>query len=126
MIKTRKDLKRFNQADSQTMTGSNMFIKWITCSDDYLPSVLIKCLRKHEYYLNQKRNIFNLLPYLWYWWNFRRLRVKAGIMLFPNTIGEGLNLVHPGFRRIDVFSHIGKNFIIVLKSLFFSKINFLL
>ena len=30
-------------------------------------------------------------------------------MLFPNTIDEGLNLVHPGFRRIGVFTHIGKN-----------------
>lgn len=30
-------------------------------------------------------------------------------MLFPNTIDEGLYLVHPGFRRIDVFSHIGKH-----------------
>ena len=30
-------------------------------------------------------------------------------MLFPNTIDEGLHMVHPGFRRIGVFSHIGKN-----------------
>lgn len=109
MIKTRTDLKRFNQADSQTMTGSNMFVKWITRSDDYLPALLVRCLRKYEYYLNQKRGIFNLIPYLWYWWNFRRLRVKTGIMLFPNTIDEGLHLVHPGFRRIGVISHIGKN-----------------
>lgn len=109
MIKIRKDFKQFNHTDSQTIRNSNMFIKWITCSDDYLPSLLVKCLRKYEFYLNQKRNLFNTIPYLWYWWNFRRLRVKTGIMLFPNTIGEGLNLVHPGFRRIGVFSHIGKN-----------------
>lgn len=109
MIKTRKDLKQFIQADSKTRSGSNMLIKWVTRSDDYLPLLLVKCLRKYEFYLNQKRNVLNILPYLWYWWNFRRLRVKTGIMFFPNTIGEGLNLVHPGFRRIGVFSHIGKN-----------------
>ena len=109
MIKNRKDLKRFNQADSHTISGSNIFVKWITCSDDYLPLLLVKCLRKHEFYLNQKRNIFNTIPHIWYWWNFRRLRVKTGIMLFPNTIEEGLHLIHPGFRRIGVFSHIGKN-----------------
>ena len=109
MIKTRKELIQFNRADSQTMTGSNMFIKWITCSDDYLPMLLVKCLRKYEFYLNQKRNVFNILPYTWYRWNFRRLRIKTGIMLFPNTIDEGLHLIHPGFRRIGVFSHIGKN-----------------
>jgi len=109
MIITRTDLKRFHQADSQTMTGSNMFVKWITRSDDYLPALLVRCLRKYEYYLNQRRSIFNFIPYLWYWWHFRRLRVKTGIMLFPNTISEGLHLVHPGFRRIGVISHIGKN-----------------
>lgn len=109
MIRTRKDLRRFFQADSQAITGSNMFVKWITRSDDYLPALLVKCLRKYEFYLNQKRSIFNIIPYLWYWWNFRRLRVKTGIMLFPNTIDEGLHLVHPGFRRIGIFSHIGKN-----------------
>ncbi len=109
MIKTKSDLKRFNQTDSIENSGSNMFVKWITCSDDYLPTLMVRCLRKYEFYLNQKRSILNTIPYLWYWWTFRRLRVKTGIMLFPNTIDEGLNLVHPGFRRIGVFTHIGKN-----------------
>ena len=47
MIKTRKDLKQFIQADSKTRSGSNMLIKWVTRSDDYLPSLLVKCLRKY-------------------------------------------------------------------------------
>lgn len=109
MIKTRADLRRFNTIENILMKHPIMFLKWISCSDDYLPFLLIKCLRKYEFYLNQKKNIFNIIPYFWYWWNFRRLRVKTGIMLFPNTIDEGLNLVHPGFRRIAIFSHIGKN-----------------
>lgn len=109
MIKTKQDLKRFNQSDSQNIMGSNMLVKWITRSDDYLPFLLVKCLRKYEFYLNQKRSIFNIIPYTWYAWNFRRLRVKTGITIFPNTIEEGINLMHPGFRRIGIFTHIGKN-----------------
>lgn len=109
MIYTRKDLEQFKIADSRKKEGANMFVKWITRSDDYLPLLLVKCLRKHEFYLNQKRNILNIIPHVWYWWNFRRLRIKTGIMLFPNTIDKGLSLIHPGFRRIASFAHIGKN-----------------
>lgn len=109
MIQTRKDLKRFLGVEDALMGHPKMFLKWMARSDDYLPNLLVKCLRKYEFYKNQKRNIFNIIPYIWYLWNFRRLRVKTGIMLFPNTVDEGLCLVHPGFRRIGVISHIGKN-----------------
>lgn len=30
-------------------------------------------------------------------------------MLFPNTIGHGLKIIHPGFRRIDKFVKLGNN-----------------
>ena len=39
-------------------------------------------------------------------------------MLFPNTIDEGLLLVHPGFRRIGKIAHIGKNCTILPNVLF--------
>ena len=91
------------------MGHPNMFLKWMVRSDDYLPFLLVKCLRKYEYYKNKKRSLFDLIPYAWYLWNFRRLRIKTGIILFPNTIDEGLSIVHPGFRRIGHNSHIGKN-----------------
>ena len=109
MIQTRQDLKRFIDTEDALMEHPNMFLKWMFRSDDYLPNLLVKCLRKYEFYKNQKRNVFNIMPYAWYLWNFRRLRVKTGIILFPNTIEEGLRLVHPGFRRIGHNSHIGKN-----------------
>lgn len=109
MIQTIKDLRRFLDTEDALMRRPNMFLKWMACSDDYLPNLLVKCLRKYEFYKNKKRNIFNTISYIWYLWNFRRLRAKTGIILFPNTIDEGLSLVHPGFRRIDHNSHIGKN-----------------
>ena len=109
MILTREDLKRYMEKEDALMRHPKMFLKWLVQSDDYLPNLLVKCLRKYEFYKNQKRSIFNAIPYIWYLWFFRRLRVKTGIMLFPNTIDEGLSLVHPGFRRIGGCTHIGKN-----------------
>lgn len=109
MILTKEDLKRYIEKEDALMRHPNMFLQWLSQSDNYFPNRLVKCLRKYEFYKNQKRSIFNAIPYMWYWWNFRRLRVKTGIMLFPNTIDEGLSIVHPGFRRIACFSHIGEN-----------------
>lgn len=108
MIQTRKDLVRFMDTEDALMGHPKMFLKWMVRSDDYLPFLLVKYLRKYEYYKNKKRSLFDIIPYVWYLWNFRRLRIKTGIILFPNTIDEGLNLVHPGFRRIGHNSHIGK------------------
>lgn len=121
MIQTRQDLKRFLYTEDALMRHPNMFLKWIGQSDDYLPDRLVKCLRRYEFYKNQKRSIFNAIPYMWYLWNFRRLRVKTGIVLFPNTIDEGLNIVHPGFRRITYYTHIGKNCTILPMVLFGKK-----
>ena len=121
MIQTRQDLKRFIDTEDALMNHPNMFLKWIGQSDDYLPNLLVKCLRKYEFHKNQKRSIFNAIPYICYMWFFRRLRVKTGIMLFPNTIDEGLRIVHPGFRRITDYSHIGKNCTILPNVLFGKK-----
>ena len=108
MIQTRKDLVRFMDTEDALMGHPKMFLIWMVRSDDYLPFLLVKYLSKYEYYKNKKRSLFDIIPYVWYLWNFRRLRIKTGIILFPNTIDEGLNLVHPGFRRIGHNSHIGK------------------
>lgn len=109
MILKKQDLKRFLDTEDALMGHPKMFLKWIGQSDDYLPNRLVKCLRKYEFYKNRKRNFFIIIPYAWYLWRFRRLRVRTGIMLFPNTIDEGLSIVHPGFRRIGHNAHIGKN-----------------
>lgn len=109
MIQTRRDLKRYMDSEDALMGHPNMFLKWMARSDDYLPFLLVKCLRKYEYYRNKKRSFLDFISYAWYFWNFRRLRIKTGIILFPNTIEEGLSIVHPGFRRIGHNSHVGKN-----------------
>lgn len=42
-------------------------------------------------------------------------------MLFPNTIGSGVQIMHPGFRRIGKFVTIGKNCTILPMVLFGRK-----
>ena len=86
-----------------------MSIKWITRSDEYYIRLFMVVLRHYEYYYNQKRSVCNIIPYLWYWWNFRRLKSKAEIYTFPNVLGAGFYPVHKGFMRIGRFVHIGEN-----------------
>lgn len=98
MIQTRQDLHFYLRHDMSNISLKHLFVKWISCSDDYILYILLKCLRHYEYYLNKKKHIYEYIPYLWYWWNFRRLRNKANIVIFPNTLGAGLKFIHHGFR----------------------------
>ncbi len=110
MIKNRHDLHFYIEQDQKVYGGKNrLFMKWITRSDEYYLQLFMVVLRHYEYYYNQKRTIYNIIPYLWYWWNFRRLKMKAEIYTFPNVLGAGFYPVHKGFMRIGRFVHVGEN-----------------
>ena len=109
MIKTKFDLQYYLKEDRNSVSFKRRFIKWMTFSDDYLPIVFMRALRYYEYYLNRKKNIFNLIPYIWCILNYRRLRKKSGLYIMPNVLGPGAYIVHPGFVRMDTFVHTGKN-----------------
>lgn len=91
----------------------HLFIKWITRSDDYYVRAFMVTLRHYEYYLNKKRTFYDIIPYLFYWWNCRRLKLKSELYIFPNVVGPGFFPVHPGFVRIDGWIRIGKNCTVV-------------
>ena len=40
---------------------------------------------------------------------YRRYVVKTNICIFPNTLGAGLQIMHPGFRRVDIMVRGGDN-----------------
>lgn len=119
MIRSKNELKEWLAKDYER-NGKPTFIGRLSWNDNYRIQRLIKMLRYSEYYGHNKRG-FNILPYIWFTWNLRRQIVKTGIMLFPNTIGPGLQLMHPGFRRIDRFVKIGKNATILPMVLFGRK-----
>ena len=81
MIKTKFDLQYYLKEDRNSVSFKRRFIKWMTFSDDYLPIVFMRALRYYEYYLNRKKNIFNLIPYIWCMLNYRRLRKKSGLYI---------------------------------------------
>lgn len=121
MITNKEELRRYIKADKARMGYKNLFIKWITCSDDFLNCIFMRTLRNYEYYLNIKKGIFDYIPYLWYWWNYRRLKRKSQIFLMPNVADEGLHIVHPGFFRANTYVKIGKNCTVLPMVLFGRK-----
>lgn len=110
MIRTKEDLKYYLEEDEKRCPNryKHLLIKWLTRSDEYYNIAFMRTLRHYEYYLNKKRNIFDLIPYLWYWWNYRRLKLKTNVFLAPNVADSGFFLVHPGFFRAGSWVHIGK------------------
>ncbi len=121
MIKSKFDLKYYLKEDKNSISFKRRFIKWITFADDYLPIAFMRTLRYYEYYLNKKRNVFNLIPYLWYMWNYRRLKKKSGLYIMPNVLGPGAYIVHPGFIRMNTYVHTGRNVTILPMVLFGKK-----
>ena len=110
MIKTKEDLRAYLKAD-QAMTKHpyRLFIRWITRSDEYYIHAFMVALRHYEYWLNKKKNIFQKIPYFFWWWNYRRLKLKSQLFIMPNTVGPGFFPRHQGFVRIGPTSQVGKN-----------------
>jgi len=109
MIHTKEDLRRYIEADNRHGHNKHLFVKWLTRSDEVYPILFMKYLRYTEYYANKKKSIFDYIPYVWYWWNYRRLKIKTGLYVMPNCVDEGFFPVHPGFMRIGEYVKIGKN-----------------
>ncbi len=110
MINSKNELCSYIEQDKKAYGGNNhLFIKWLSRSDEYYSRAFMVILRHYEYYLNQRRNIWNFLPYMWYLWQYRRFKNISDLYIFPNTVGPGFYPVHKGFVRIARFAHIGKN-----------------
>lgn len=110
MIQSKEDLRAYLRADEAMVGETNhLFIRWITCSDEYHIRAFMVALRHYEYWLNKKRNVLEQIPYLFWWWNYRRLKVKSDLFIIPNTVEAGFFPRHKGFVRIGPNSHVGKN-----------------
>lgn len=123
MIKSKEDLRDYLKAD-QAMTGkpNRLFVRWLTRSDEYYIRAFMVALRHYEYYLNKRRNLLDFIPYLFWWWNYRRLKLKSELYIMPNTVGPGFYPRHRGFVRIGPTTHIGKNCSVMPMVLFGKKL----
>lgn len=120
MIRSKEELLHYLDADARANDMGSPLKQWLTWNDNYRIHRLLRLLRYTEYYRNNHSGL-RIIPYLWYMLNFRRMIVKTEIMLFPDTLGPGLQLMHPGFRRIARFVRCGKNCVILPMVLFGKK-----
>ena len=102
MITTRKELKEYLKADYAVSFINHKWFERLTWGENYHIYRYVKHLRCLEYYTNKKKQSWDYIPYLYYYLCHRRDILKYGIYIAPNTVGKGLSLVHPGFRRMDV------------------------
>lgn len=120
MIQTRKDLKQYLDADSKANNMSKEWLKRLTYNDNYLVNRHLRLLRKYEYYINNP-HWYNVPIKYYYALKYRKSQVKTNMVIFPNTMGPGLLLMHPGFRRIGRMVQAGKNCTILPMVLFGKK-----
>ena len=110
MIQSKKDLHAYIKADCKIYGKKNsLFIKWLTRSDEYYIRAFLVALRHYEYYFNKKRNFFDFIPYLFWWWNYRRMKLKSGIYIYPNVVESGFYPIHAGFMRFGSYVRVGRN-----------------
>lgn len=120
MIRTYQDYRSYLKKDMERNNIRFPFLQRITFSENWHLYLYIKVLRKYEYYYNNRNN-FNFVFYIYYWLKYRHLSQKTNICIFPNTIGSGLQIMHPGFRRVDTMVSIGEHCTLLPMVLFGKK-----
>ena len=100
MIKSKKELKNYIRADVVNNKFDISFFYRFTIIYRFL-----KALRKTEYYLNTNKKIRYLFSDI----KLRRLSVKSGISIRPNTFEKGLVIPHYGYIVVNGNSHFGEN-----------------
>lgn len=98
MIKTRRDLSFYIAEDYKRNVGKrsvlSYWVRRLCDSDDAIAFRYLKCLRKYEYYLNNKSGGLCAVFMLYYKWKHRKLSVKYGIVIGPNMVGYGFRMAH--------------------------------
>ena len=96
MIKSKKDLKEYIEADRKRNPSTfNPLLRILGLNTEaYMVRKLLYNLRMYEYYLNIRPSWFNKLSKKYYGWRYNRISFKMRIIIAPNTIGKGLHIAH--------------------------------
>lgn len=122
MIKTKEDLRYYIAEDMKVQDMRHPLLSRLTGGENWHTFACIKTLRHLEYYKNKEhKNILDKVCYAYYMWKHRKNRQKYQLYLDPNVFGPGLNLEHPGFRRVSGYIKIGKNCTLLPNILFGKK-----
>lgn len=102
VIKSKKDLQNFLDADLRSL-GVSKRHNWLMINEIVVFQVR---LRRLEYAINCTRNPFTLIIRRFL---YRRIAIKLGISISPNTIGPGLSIAHRGTIVVNGGARIGAN-----------------
>jgi len=109
MIQTKKDLKRYLEADAkanhESYKGIKQKAKWFIHPRLHFT----RNLRFYEYYANQPQTLCNRFLKLWYFAIHQKLGLKLGYTVYKNTIDEGVCFGHIGTIIVNSIAHVGKN-----------------
>lgn len=87
-----------------------IFELWLRGSETLPTFTFLYYLRNYEYWLNKKKkNIIEWLICQWWRFKYRHCQLRYDLHIEPNTLGEGTDIVHPGYRKIPNFVEIGRN-----------------
>ena len=109
MIKTRYELKSIIKKEKAIYFHQGEIKQKIVCSKNAIIFKYQKYLRKEEYYINQKKNIFNILCIIYYKRKKNRLGQKLGFDIPANCFDSGLRIYHVAPVTVNKDARIGKN-----------------
>lgn len=106
MINSVKDLKFYINEDTKRNRDSKypLFLSYICGSESARVISYLKILRKLEYFINVKSNVFYKLAYWYYRIRLHQKSVQYGIWIYPNMVGCGLKILHIGGIHINCFA----------------------
>jgi serine O-acetyltransferase len=102
LIKSKNDYKRFIKSDLLSL-GIGSERNWLMLNEIVTFQVR---LRRLEYALNCSRNPLRVLFRRFL---YRRIAIKLGISISPNTFGPGLSIAHRGNIVVNGGARIGAN-----------------
>ena len=102
LIKSKDDLKLFISSDLRSLGMRNQR-NWLMLNEIVIFQIR---LRRLEFAINCSKNPLRILirKYL-----FRRIAIKLGISISPNTFGPGLSIAHRGNIVVNGGARIGAN-----------------
>lgn len=109
MIRNKKDLKEYLEADFKAFGFKHPFLARFTYSENGTMFAYVKNLRYLEYYTNKPQKPWDKIFKAWHQLKWRRMNIKHQLYIVPNSCGKGLHLVHHGYRRIGSLKSIGEN-----------------
>ncbi len=105
MIDSKHELKRILRKEIALYGGGKKYLIPFDFSERQMLMKYCVTLRNLEYHINAKHKLLSVI----YTVRLRRLQIKTGILIPPNTCGEGLSIGHITSTIINEKSCVGNN-----------------